>query len=119
MPKCEAQPHRFRSGGLSGLSHFAAGGDLELVQRSFAGLGLAEIVAGSPGCRYGVKVLMESGAGHRRFLSLNARQFRSQSSAIFICGSMTQVNMDLMQDICYRGLFHLDGSGGDGKTGGG
>ena len=84
-------------------------GILELVHRSGTnGLALADIVAKAGLPRYGVKVLLESGLGIGLFC-LNENRFTVTKLGFFMLRDpMTRVNMDLVQDICYRGLFHLD-----------
>ena len=117
--KCEAQRIAFAPVVFQACRTLRQAGILELVQRSGTqGLGLAEIVAGSRLPRYGVKVLMESGLGIGLFC-LNAGRFTLTKLGYFILRDpMTQVNMDLMQDICYRGLFHLDEAVATGKPAG-
>lgn len=84
-------------------------GLLELVHRSGErGVVLAEAMAGSGLPRYGAKVLLEAGLGIGLFC-LNEGRFTLTKLGYFVLRDpMTQVNMDLVHDICYRGLFHLD-----------
>lgn len=107
--KCEAQRIAFAPMVFQTCRVLQRAGILERVQASgAAGLGLAEIVAGGALPRYGVKVLMESGLGIGLFCC-NAGRFTLTKLGYFILRDpMTRVNMDLMQDICYRGLFHLE-----------
>lgn len=107
--KCEAQRIAFAPMVFQACRVLQHTGILELVQSGgVSGRGLAEIVAGSGLPRYGVKVLMESGLGIGLFC-LNHGRFTITKLGYFVLRDpMTRVNMDLMQDICYRGLFHLD-----------
>lgn len=91
-------------------------GILELVQKSRAvGLTLDEVVAKASLPRYGIKVLMESGLGIGLFC-LNDDRFTLTKLGFFMLhDKMTRVNMDVVHDICYRGLFDLDKSIGQGK----
>ena len=84
-------------------------GVLELVQQSGAtGLTLAEVVARTELPRYGVKVLLESGLGSG-LLCLNEDRFTITKLGYFILhDTMTRINMDVVHDICYRGMFDLD-----------
>jgi ubiquinone/menaquinone biosynthesis C-methylase UbiE len=84
-------------------------GILELVHRSGdPGIGLAEVVAGSRLPRYGVKVLLESGLGIGLLCWTEGRFKLTKLGYFILRDPMTRVNMDVIQDICYRGLFHLE-----------
>jgi ubiquinone/menaquinone biosynthesis C-methylase UbiE len=117
--KCEAQRIAFAPVVFQACHTLRHSGILEQVQRSgTTGLGLAEIVATSGLPRYGVKVLLESGLGIGLFC-LNEGRFTLTKLGYFILRDpMTRVNMDLMQDICYRGLFHLEEAVGTGTPAG-
>ena len=86
-------------------------GILELVQKSGAtGMTLEEVAAQIKLPRYGIKVLMESGLGIGLFC-LNENRFTLTKLGYFMFrDEMTRVNMDVVHDICYRGLFDLDKS---------
>jgi hypothetical protein len=107
--KCEAQRIAFAPVVFQACRTLRHSGILELVQSSGTkGLVLAEIVAGCGLPRYGVKVLMESGLGIGLFC-LNEGRFTITKLGYFMLRDpMTRVNMDLIHDICYRGLFHLE-----------
>ena len=65
--------------------------------------------------RYGIKVLLESGLGIGLFC-LNDDRFTLTRLGYFILrDSMTRVNMDVVHEVCYRGLFDLDKSIAEGK----
>jgi len=84
-------------------------GILELVHRSGDhGLGIAEVVMQSGLPRYGVKVLLEAGLGIGLFRWNAARFILTKLGYFVLRDPMTRVNMDVVHDICYRGLFHLD-----------
>ena len=91
-------------------------GILELVQKSgAAGMTLDEIVAKIRLPRYGIKVLMEAGLGIGLFC-FNETRFTITKLGYFILrDEMTRVNMDVVHEICYRGLFDLDKSIEQGK----
>ncbi len=91
-------------------------GILELVQQSRAtGLTLEEVVAKVSLPRYGVKVLMESGLGIGLFCLNDGRFTLTKLGFFMFRDEMTRVNMDVVHDICYRGLFDLDKSIAEGK----
>jgi ubiquinone/menaquinone biosynthesis C-methylase UbiE len=88
----------FEKRGKEGLTAAAAAAEL----------GLAE---------YGVKVLAEAGLGLGLLLwNEEARTFSTTKTAYFVLhDDMTRANMDFMQDINYRGFFHLQESITSGK----
>jgi hypothetical protein len=94
-------------------------GILELVQVSNSkGMTLNEIVAKISLPRYGIKVLMESGLGIGLFC-LNEDRFTLTKLGYFMLRDpMTRVNMDVVHDICYRGMFDLDKAIAEGKPAG-
>lgn len=107
--KCAAQRIAFAPVVFQACRVLQHSGILELVQQSNSnGLSLAEIVAASGLPRYGVKVLLESGLGIGLFC-LNDGRFTITKLGYFVLRDpMTRVNMDVVHDICYRGLFHLE-----------
>src|SRR3984957_12187439 len=92
-------------------------GILELVQKSGAtGMTLNEVVAKINLPRYGIKVLTESGLGIGLFC-FNENRFTITKLGYFMFrDKMTRVNMDVVHDICYRGMFDLDKSIEQGKS---
>ena len=117
--KCEAQRIAFAPVVFQTCRILRDSGILELVQGSSTnGLALAEIVAGCSLPRYGVKVLMESGLGIGLFCLNNDRFTLTKLGYFMLRDPMTRVNMDVVQDICYRGLFDLDKSIATGKPAG-
>ena len=91
-------------------------GILELVRESgSAGMTLAEVVSKVALPSYGIKVLLESGLGVGLFC-LNVDRYTLTRLGYFILrDAMTRVNMDVVHDVCYRGLFDLDKSITEGK----
>jgi ubiquinone/menaquinone biosynthesis C-methylase UbiE len=84
-------------------------GLLEQVQRGGSnGLTLDEIAARASVPRYGVKVLLEAGLGIGLFCFNEGRFTLTRLGYFILRDPMTQANMDMAHDICYRGLFHLD-----------
>lgn len=86
-------------------------GLLEEVQRGGGtGVTLDELVARGKVPRYGVKVLLEAGLGIGVFCLNEGRYTLTRLGYFILRDPMTQVNMDMAHDICYRGLFHLEES---------
>ena len=86
-------------------------GILEAVEASgAAGLTQAEIMDKTGLSRYGVRVLLESGLGIGLVI-LNEEHYSLTKTGYFILHDpLTRVNMDFVQDVCYKGLFDLEGS---------
>jgi len=76
---------------------------------------LDEVVAKIKLPRYGIKVLMESGLGIGLFCLNDGRFTLTKLGYFMLRDEMTRVNMDVVHDICYRGLFDLDQSIAQGK----
>ncbi len=59
---------------------------------------------------YGVTVLVEAGLGSG-LLVLDKEKFSLSKAGYFIQNdAMTRVNMDFVQDVCYRGMYNLEDS---------
>jgi hypothetical protein len=113
--KAEAQRIAFAPVMFQACRILRDAGILELVQKSGAGMTLDEVAAKIKLPRYGIKVLMESGLGIGLFC-LNENRFTLTKLGFFMFrDEMTRVNMDVVHDICYRGLFDLDKSIEQGK----
>jgi ubiquinone/menaquinone biosynthesis C-methylase UbiE len=114
--KAEAQRIAFAPVMFQACRILRDAGILELVQKSGAtGVTLDEVAAKIKLPRYGIKVLMESGLGIGLFC-LNENRFTVTKLGYFMFrDEMTRVNMDVVHDICYRGMFDLDKSIESGK----
>ena len=114
--KVEAQRIAFAPVTFQACRILRDSGILELVQKSGAtGMTLNDVAAQISLPRYGIKVLMESGLGIGLFC-LNEERFTVTKLGYFMFrDQMTRINMDVVHDICYRGLFDLDKSIEQGK----
>ena len=84
-------------------------GILETVRKGGdRGLTLAEVVASGVVPRYGVKVLLEAGLGIGLFRREQTRFVLTRLGYFLLRDPMTRINMDVVHDICYRGLYHLE-----------
>lgn len=94
-------------------------GMLEAVQEAGpAGAALDEISARVRLPRYGVKILLESGLGIGLFY-LNEERFVLTALGHFVLHDpMTRINMDVVHEICYRGMFDLDKAIREGRPAG-
>jgi len=86
-------------------------GILERVQGSgMAGMTLEEVASGVRLPRYGVKILLESGLGIG-LLRLEADRYLATKLGYFVLRDpMTRVNMDVVHEVCYRGMYDLEES---------
>ena len=56
---------------------------------------------------YGTRVLIEAGLGIGLLVSNREKYRLTKTGALVLRDEMTRVNMDFVQDVCYRGLSHL------------
>jgi ubiquinone/menaquinone biosynthesis C-methylase UbiE len=74
------------------------------------GITFPEVVEKSGLSEYNVRILMEAGLGIR-LLILNEGRYRITRAASYLLhDSMTRINMDFVNDVCYQGMFELDQS---------
>ncbi len=107
--KVEAQRIAFAPVAFQTCRVLRVSGILEAVRLSgTTGLTLNEVVTKAALPRYGVKVLLESGLGIGLFCHSEGRFTLTKLGFFMLRDPMTQVNMDMVHDVCYRGLFHLD-----------
>jgi ubiquinone/menaquinone biosynthesis C-methylase UbiE len=94
-------------------------GVLEAILRSGpAGMTLHEVAASVSLPRYGIKVLLESGLGTGLFYLDGDRFVATKLGHFMLHDPMTRVNMDVVHQICYRGMFDLDEAIRQGKPAG-
>jgi len=94
-------------------------GVLELIQQSgAAGMSLNEVAAGIALPRYGIKVLLEAGAGIGLFCLNEGRFALTKLGYFMLRDPMTRINMDVVHEVCYRGMFDLDKAIQEGKPAG-
>jgi ubiquinone/menaquinone biosynthesis C-methylase UbiE len=74
------------------------------------GLTQQEIAATVKLPEYGVRVLLESGLGIGLLLENDNRYTLTKTARFILSDNMTRVNMDFVNDVCYKGLFYLDES---------
>lgn len=68
---------------------------------------------------YGVRVLLEAGLGMHLVKYTDDEKFALTKTGYFILHDpLTNVNMNFVQDICYKGLFHLEEAIETGKPSG-
>jgi hypothetical protein len=80
------------------------------------GLTLEEVVAKTKLPHYGARVLLESALGIGTVLIDDEGRYTLSKTGHFILNDqMTRVNMDFVQDVCYKGLYNLEDSINKGK----
>lgn len=91
-------------------------GILQVIEESgLNGLSIAEIAEKVKLPLYGVRVLLESGLSIGLIL-VNDKKYTLAKTGYFILhDALTRINMDFVQDVCYKGLFTLDESIATGK----
>ncbi len=92
-------------------------GILQVIEDSSAtGITLEDIVARVGLSEYGVRILLESSLGMGLVLVDDEGRYTLAKTGYFILHDpLTIVNMDFVQDVCYKGLFHLEKSIETGK----
>ncbi|HEY4965460.1 MAG TPA: class I SAM-dependent methyltransferase [Puia sp.] len=86
-----------------------------LLEKGSEGLTLEEIREQVRLPRYGVRVLLESALGIG-LVVVNDEKYTITKTGTYIYNDpLTQVNMNFIQDVCYKGLFFLDKSIKTGK----
>lgn len=79
------------------------------------GVNADEVVSQTGLSNYGVRVLLEAGLGIR-LLTVNDDKYAITKAGYYLLqDEMTKVNMDFVQDICYKGMFDLKKSIQTGK----
>ena len=94
-------------------------GILELVERSGStGVSLGEVAGRIRLPRYGIKLLLESGLGIGLLYLNDDRYVLASLGHFMLHDPMTRINMDVVHEVCYRGMFHLEQAIRDGKPAG-
>jgi ubiquinone/menaquinone biosynthesis C-methylase UbiE len=89
-------------------------GILKMVELS-QGMTLTEIVDAVKLPHYGVRVLVEAGLGIGLLIFRDDRYFSTKTATFLLHDNLTRVNMDFVQDVCYKGMFNLEESIKTGK----
>ena len=86
-----------------------------IEQSSAKGMTLPEIAAKVSIPEYGVRVLLESGLSMGLVLVNDGSYTLAKTGFFILHDELTRVNMDFVQDVCYKGMFSLDKSIETGK----
>lgn len=94
-------------------------GILKVISDSgMTGITIEEILEQVKLSRYAVRVLLEAGLG-MEMLIVNDKKYVLTKTGYFIeHDRLTRINMDFTQDICYKGMYHLQESLVEGKPAG-
>ncbi|WP_212006404.1 class I SAM-dependent methyltransferase [Chitinophaga sp. HK235] len=80
-----------------------------------AGITIEEVMEKTNMNRYAVRVLLEAGLG-MELVIVNDKKYTLTKTGYFILhDQLTRINMDFTQDICYKGMYHLEDSLRNGK----
>lgn len=74
------------------------------------GVSIEEILEKTKLPHYGARVLCEAGLGIGLLTKSNNRYFITKTGNFILNDTMTRVNMDFTQDVCYEGMFTLKDS---------
>ncbi len=77
-----------------------------------------EIAKATGVSEYGVKILLESGLGAGVCLLRDGKYFISKVGTFILTDKMTRINMDFVQDVCYKAMWHLEEAIDQGKPAG-
>lgn len=83
---------------------------LELINKHSEGLTPVEIAKLTKISLYGIKVLLDAGLSAEILYLKNNKYLLTKTGYYFINDTMTTVNMDFVNDVCYEGMFHLEDS---------
>ena len=94
-------------------------GILEVISDSGPeGMTIEEVLEKVKLSRYAVRVLLEAGLGMELLIVSNKRYSLTKTGYFIQHDRLTRINMDFSQDICYRGMDHLQESLREGKPAG-
>jgi len=86
-------------------------GILEVVEQSKTkGIAFDEILNATKLPNYGTRVLLEAALGIGLLIKKDERYFITKTGNFILNDTMTRVNMDFTQDVCYEGMFTLKDS---------
>jgi ubiquinone/menaquinone biosynthesis C-methylase UbiE len=90
-------------------------GILSVIEDSNGGLLQDEIVAQVKLSTYGVRVLLEAGLSIGLLDCKDGKYTNTKTGYFILKDKLTQVNMDFVHDVCYKGMFFLEESIMNGK----
>ncbi|GAB3007487.1 methyltransferase [Niabella terrae] len=91
-------------------------GILQAIEDARHGITLEEIVARTGLPEYGARVLLEAGLGMELLIIDDTDKYLLARTGYFMLHDpLTNVNMNFVQDICYKGMYHLEASIDTGK----
>jgi len=94
-------------------------GILDVVSESGTnGVTIEEILEKVKESRYAVRVLLEAGLGMELLIVNNKKYTLTKTGYFILHDKLTRINMDFTQDICYRGMDHLQDSLREGRPAG-
>ncbi|WP_156294520.1 methyltransferase [Serratia oryzae] len=86
-----------------------------LDKQGKCGASLEDITANSSVNEYAISVLLDMGLSGRIVTHKNGHYFIAKVGHFLLHDTMTRVNMDFTQDVCYQGLFSLENALKEGK----
>ncbi|WP_295118316.1 methyltransferase [uncultured Chitinophaga sp.] len=90
-----------------------------ISENGMKGVTIEEIIEKTGLTRYGVRVLVEAGLGMEMLIINEEKKYVLTKTGHFIEHDyLTRINMDFSNDICYKGMFHLQEAITEGKPAG-
>ncbi|HAF29180.1 MAG TPA: SAM-dependent methyltransferase [Bacteroidales bacterium] len=83
---------------------------LDLLNKHTEGLSPIEISKETGISEYGVKVLLDAGLSAEVVIRSDNKYQLTKTGYYFINDTMTTINMDFVNDVCYEGMFYLKDS---------
>lgn len=94
-------------------------GILSAIEGEKTGISLKHIVEKTKVSEYGARVLLEAALGMELVtIDDKGNYFLAKTGYFILHDPLTNVNMNFVQDICYKGLFHLEEAIDTGKPAG-
>ncbi|MEE6187324.1 L-tyrosine C(3)-methyltransferase [Mycovorax composti] len=94
-------------------------GILRIIEEARTGITLADITAKSELSEYGVRVLLEAGLGMEMItVDEEGKYYLAKTGYFILHDALTNVNMNFVHDICYKGVYHLEEAIETGKPAG-
>lgn len=94
-------------------------GILKAIEDHKTGINLAKIAEQTKVPEYGARVLLEAGLGMEMVtVDEEGKYYLAKTGYFILHDPLTNVNMNFVQDICYKGLFYLEEAIDTGKPAG-
>lgn len=90
-------------------------GVLKALRSARSGLTLEQIAPDMPASRYGVRVLLDAGLAAGVVRAEGERYVLTKTGACILGDELTRINLNLVQDCCFRAVYYLEDSIREGR----